>query len=208
MSLSPPNPRNIYIVGAQCTGKTTLVHALERFFALNTETITPPRIVTELARKVLREIDFKTADIRDSPTLSFELQKLILQRQYKAEIIPDGEWLISDRSAVDPVMYAKHLCGEDAVQDMLNTSEWGVLSQSMRASTVVVCEAGTDWLKDDGVRLMPENRNDWMELHNKFCDFMVERGIPFVVLPNTTTDIESRVEFVVSIWRQARDMGL
>lgn len=105
-------------------------------------------------------------------------------------------------------MYAKHLCGEDAVQEMLNTPEWGVLSQSMRASTVIVCQAGTDWLKDDGVRLMPENGSDWMELHNKFCDFMVERGIHFVVLPNTMTDIESRVEFVVSIWRLGPDTSL
>lgn len=177
------------------------MHALDRFFTSNTGAAGLPRIITELARAVLQEIDFKTADIRDSPTLSFELQKLILQRQFEAETKFDDGWLISDRSAVDPVMYAKHLCGEDAVQALLDTREWKILAQSMRASVVIVCEAGTDWLKDDGVRLMPENRSDWMDLHRKFCDFMVEMGIPFAVLPNSTTDIESRVGFVVNLWK-------
>lgn len=199
-----PSPRNIYIVGAQSTGKTTLVHALERFFnqlTSDTETLSPPRIVTEVARKVLREIDFKTSDIRDSPTLSYELQKLILQKQYEAESGFDNGWMISDRSAVDPVMYAKQHVGEAAVQELLDTREWKVLEQNMRASLVVVCEAGTDWLKDDGVRLMPESREDWMDFHIKFCNFMVERGIPFVVLPNTMTKLENRVEFVAKLWQ-------
>lgn len=196
----PPNLRNIYIVGAQCTGKTTLVHALERFFASDAGN-TPPRIVTELARDVLREINFKTADIRDSPTLSFELQKLILQRQYEAEIIPDGEWLISDRSAADPIMYTKHLCGEDAVQALLNTPEWGILAERMRASAVIVCEAGTVWLKDDGVRLMPESRSDWMDLHEKFCRFLAEMRIRYTIVPNSMTDIDDRVKHVVDFWK-------
>lgn len=200
MSPPPPNLRNIYIVGAQCTGKTTLVHALERFFASDAGN-TPPRIVTELARDVLREINFKTADIRDSPTLSFELQKLILQRQYEAEIIPDGEWLISDRSAADPIMYTKHLCGEDAVQALLNTPEWGILAERMRASAVIVCEAGTVWLKDDGVRLMPESRSDWMDLHEKFCRFLAEMRIRYTIVPNSMTDIDDRVKHVVDFWK-------
>lgn len=209
MSPPLPQPRNIYIVGAQCTGKTTLVNALERFFKgwAPTGTIKPPRIVTEVARTVLRENNFQTAEIRDSPTRSFELQKLILQKQYEAEDVSEDRWIISDRSAVDPVMYAKHHAGEDAHQILLETPEWRKLERKMRSSVVIVCQAVPAWLKDDGVRLMPKDDSDWTEFHNIFCDFLTERKIPFVILPNSTIDLDSRVKFVFNLWQASNSLN-
>jgi uridine kinase len=107
-----PAPKNIYIIGAQCTGKTTLVKELQAYFAqsVNCHAYSSPSIITEVARKVLKEYEFNRNDITNSVERCFALQEHILQAQYEAELSMSQEqpnkWYISDRSGVDPVAYA------------------------------------------------------------------------------------------------------
>ncbi|KAH6634870.1 hypothetical protein B0J18DRAFT_32817 [Chaetomium sp. MPI-SDFR-AT-0129] len=83
MDTSKP-PTSIYIVGAQCTGKTTLVNNLQAYFANAIPSALPPAIVTEVARTVLQAHNFTARDVR-IPARSLELQRLILQAQAVAE---------------------------------------------------------------------------------------------------------------------------
>jgi len=107
--------RNVYIIGAQCTGKTTLAKALiSRLTALpqeafhpspssptptlsaNDEPLKPPLytpdltypepiLITELARQIIRDNPIATSDIRNAPSLSLKLQTTILKHQHAIE---------------------------------------------------------------------------------------------------------------------------
>ncbi len=48
--------------------------------------------------------------------------------------------------------------GQDSARPLCESAEWLELRDRMAESLLIVCEAGCDWLADDGVRLMPEDR--------------------------------------------------
>lgn len=156
-----PN-QNIYIIGAQCTGKTTLVNALESEFARTTQhegilRFSKPTIIRELARKVLKEKQFTREDITTSPARALMLQQHILDAQFYAERAVSApaapsEWYMCDRSGLDPIVYALLFVGEDAAAELLATDTWKELEKRMKESIVVLCESGCVWLEDDGVR--------------------------------------------------------
>lgn len=99
-------PKNLYIIGAQCTGKTTIVNALRDHFnregsrIWRGKPISPPAFIVELARTVLVKHDFRAEDITSSPTRSLQLQNLILQAQAEAERAVSDVWFVSDRSGL------------------------------------------------------------------------------------------------------------
>lgn len=198
-------PISIYIIGTQGTGKTTIVNKLDRLFC-STPVAPPmkkPQIIREVARKVQRIHPIPTESIRSDPSQSLQLQKRIQAAQFKAEreALQRGSWFISGRSGFDPIVYARRYVGSEAAADMME-SVWCVeLMERMSASLVVVCESGMGWLQDDGVRLMPEDREDWMQLHNLFCEMLDEAGLMYFVLPAGITDLSGRVEFVLSKWK-------
>ncbi len=82
----------------------------------------------------------------------------------------------------------------------MRTGIWEELKERMGQSLVVVCEAGADWLIDDGVRLMPEDKADWTALHDLFCSLLRDAGLDYVVLPCEVKDIGERVQFVLDRW--------
>ncbi|KAK7910583.1 hypothetical protein PG985_013064 [Apiospora marii] len=212
---SPPPPI-IYIIGAQSTGKSTLVDALEAHFRQDSSSSSLPKpiVIREVARAVLREHHYTAQDIRDSPTRALELQRLILAAQADAErkaaIVSDSTkshpWLISDRSAIDPVVYAWQYVGPEAARALIGSANWQDMRDRMAASLVVVCEAGVDWLTDDGVRLMPTGRDEWAKTHEVFCQVLEEAQVRYVVLPCGLGRTEERVEFVLREFGTARCM--
>lgn len=202
-------PRNIYIVGAQCTGKTTLVKALQDHFNTansrsdsNGRSTTRPKIITETARIVLQQHKFTADEITSSPTRALALQQLILQAQVKAEsaALEQRDWFISDRSGVDPLVYTRKYVGEDAANDLVKSAEWLELGKRMEKSVVIVCEAGANWLTDDGVRLMPESTDAWISFHQFFCHCLDDWGMSYEVLPCDMTSLRERVRFVLERW--------
>jgi predicted ATPase len=206
-------PRNIYIVGAQCTGKTTLIKALQDHFK-NTEDFggypfSRPKTITEVARTVLKQHNFTADDITSSPARSLALQQLILQAQVATErdISAQNDWFISDRSGADPIVYARKYVNEDAASDLIRSAGWLELRDRMRNSVVVVCEAGADWLTDDGVRLMPKDRAEWIRFHQLFCSCLDDWGLNYEVLPYEVSNLHERVTFVLERWEQAYKKG-
>jgi nicotinamide riboside kinase len=203
-------PRDIYIVGAQCTGKTTLTKALQAHFNDGDHTyecvggyhVSAPKIITEVARIVLKQHNFTADDISSSPARALALQQLILQAQVRAEsaALEQGEWFISDRSGADPIVFARKYVGENAATDLIKSAEWLGLRERMRKSVVIVCEAGADWLTDDGVRLMPGSKEDWVGFHHLFCQCLDDWGLTYEILRCDVTSLPERVAFVLGKW--------
>ncbi|KAH7016363.1 AAA domain-containing protein [Microdochium trichocladiopsis] len=202
---------NIYIIGAQSSGKTTLVQALETHFTNQHETLSAsaaPRFIKEVARKVLDKHGYTAEDIVTSPQRTLQLQKLIIEAQARAEYEPANSdtpatnatcppSFISDRSAIDPVVYARQYVGLQESQGLLELPEWRQMHKRMQASLIILCEPRSDWLKSDGVRLMPRDNEEWMLTHKLFCDVLNEVGLSFVVLSEGMSDIKVRVGFVL-----------
>ena len=196
---------NIYLVGAQCTGKTTLVKALLKHFEKHDncrwqgQQIQKPRVIIEVARGVMQKHGLNAEDVTSLKGRGIEMQKLILEAQLQAEFESDG-WFISDRSGFDPIVYARRYVGDDAAQELMASNAFAVLQKNMQQSLMIVCEAGADWLFDDGVRLMPTSRDDWVDFHKLFCASLDSIGMSYVVLPYSITRPEERVDFVLERW--------
>ena len=54
----------------------------------------------------------------------------------------------------------------------------------MKEGVVAVCEAGGEWLINDGVQLMSDDRIAWCEMHTRFCSTLNDLGVIYTVLPN------------------------
>lgn len=199
---------NIYVIGPQSTGKTTLVNKLRDDLRhwLASAAIEPPQIVTEVARTVLTKHKYTANDITSSTDRCLELQKLILEAQAAAEkeALLHSSWFISDRSGFDPLVYAREYVSPEAVVEMQRLPAWIEVKARMENSLIVVCEAGTPWLMDDGVRLMPNNEDAWMKLSRDFCDLLDKSGFSYCVVPRTMVDLSERADFVLARWEERR----
>ena len=74
------------------------------------------------------------------------------------------------------------------------------VSKTPSRERIFVCEPKTDWLVDDGVRLMPENKEDWRAFHELFCAFLDNANISYIMLSCDIADLKERVRLVVQHW--------
>ncbi|KAF5249569.1 hypothetical protein FANTH_5162 [Fusarium anthophilum] len=199
---------NIYIIGPQSTGKTTLVNKLQADLEhqLVDSSIDKPQIVSEVARTVLAKHEYSAHDIQTSTIRCFELQQLILEAQASSEkeALETSSWFISDRSGFDPLVYAKRYAAPGAVQALQQLPAWKDVKARMERSLIVVCEAGTPWLMDDGVRLMPGSDGEWMQIFHDFCEMLDGVGLEYCVVPRAVLDISERATFVWARWTERR----
>ncbi|KAI4144872.1 MAG: hypothetical protein LQ340_006507 [Diploschistes diacapsis] len=211
-SLNAREPKNIYIIGSQSSGKTTLISALVTYFTNKSNltwkglAIKKPQILQEVARQVLQDHNSTGKDVSESKTRALELQTLILQAQYKAENAAKSSWFISDRSGVDAIIYCKCYAGETGTKKLVNTKEWKELEITLRDSLIIVCEPVKSWLEEDGLRFMPKDALAKIELvsaiHQLFCDFLDQANFRYSVLPNTLCELIGRLNFVIGKWRE------
>jgi nicotinamide riboside kinase len=193
--------RNIYVVGAQCRGKTTLVNALEDHFKSNEvkRTLQQPTIIREVARTVLKEKGFTRDDLATSPIRALQLQQHILDAQLHAEGAKNktasSNWYICDRSGLDPNVYAQLFAGRSAAEDMLESEAWQALERRMKNGIVMLCEAGCTWLIDDGIRLMPDGLDDWMRV-DSFRELLDARGIAYTIIWKDVISLPERLKMV------------
>ena len=204
--VTTPKPPNIYVIGAQSTGKTTLVSALDEYFEQHrtylSEPVTRPHIIKEVARSVLREHHFTAGDIATSKPRALQLQRLILNAQSKAEQSFGQEWYITDRSGLDPLAYAHQYVGDEEARQLRQEDAWQDVEKRIREGLVIVCGIGGEWLVDDGIRLMPESRDDWVKIQSVFCSLLDELGMQYTILPSSVRNLGSRVDFDIEQWRQ------
>ncbi|CAL1711827.1 unnamed protein product [Somion occarium] len=94
----------IFVLGPSSSGKTTLCDALVEDLCLDRS-----KYIKEVARKVMRSTGFTRND-----THTYDMQAAIMKAQIEAETrvlhdaksTSEGLVLLSDRSAVDPIVYA------------------------------------------------------------------------------------------------------
>jgi nicotinamide riboside kinase len=193
--------RNVYIIGAQSTGKSTLVNALATSYALESVgRAGQPQIIREVARTVLKDKSFTREDITNSPSRAFELQRHILDAQREAEASASNDasysWYICDRSGLDPIVYAQLFVGKDAANLLMTSEAWRELEPKMRAGIVMLCEAGCSWLIDDGTRLMPDDVDAWMRVDAAFRALLEAQGIGYTVISKGMVSVQERVNVV------------
>ncbi|KAE8151412.1 AAA domain-containing protein [Aspergillus avenaceus] len=195
-------PRNVYFVGAHGTGKTTVLQALRKH--LTTHLITEmygheteyPNFIEEVVREVMQR-DGYTGEHVKMPSVGLELQKRTLMAQFKAEQALETKWFISDRSGIDPIIYARVFQGEQAAEELTRLSEWHVLRERMRHALVIVFEPGNErWLEVDGVRVICKDLEEWRAIGTAFCQALEDHGIQFAIMPRDLEDLNQRVLFV------------
>lgn len=202
--------RFIYLVGAQCTGKTTLVQALEVWLQKNAPHVSHVSI-REVARNTLKLHQFTRIDIRNGGSRLMDLQKLILEGQAEKEReLQSGivDLVLADRSGIDPLVYARMYGGETAWSTLLEEDSWRLAESNMRNGIIVVCEPVQKWLHDDGIRLMPLDWKEWLAMHDLFCQTLRELQIPYTVIPADTSDLSERVGKIVSLYQSSFDEPL
>lgn len=243
-------PPNVFIIGAQSTGKTTIVNALEKLLddqtageqlnatiadaesntgetsylggrkpadagstwrgSLVGEASSKPKFIREVARTVLQNLNVTRDDLTtvlSSRDRAISIQRAILQAQFQNEkAITDADpnaWYVSDRSGLDPIVYAGLFVDNSAAKGLFATPEWLELEARMKAGVVILLEAGTTWLHDDGTRHMPKDKKQWMMIHDEFRRLLQEREITFHQISHQSTILEDRVELVIAAWQKS-----
>ena len=127
-----------------------------------------------------------------------------MEAQHHAEAATDGRWFISDRSGVDPLIYAQRFVGEEGFTTLIQTDIWSQLYARLREGVVFVSEGCPSWRTDDGVRLMLKSEAEWLSIHHGFCETLDRLGIDYITIPKEVGNLGERVELVLRIWKDMR----
>ena len=188
-------PRNIFIIGPHCTGKTTLVLKLEEIMSSDDISASRPAIIHEVVRHVMNTESFSVDDFGTERWI--QLQQCTLTTQADTEEQLQDRWFISDRSILDPIVYAQ-LRG-NSLGDLRETETFRASVKRMQDGLVILCEAGRRaWLSSDSVRTSFDNVRQWEAMTEQFKTLLAEECIPYCVLPCVFASIEERVNFVVT----------
>ena len=193
-------PLCVYIIGPQSTGKTTLVNALSRAFNDKVP------IIREIARKVMAEKGYSKIDVdSENKERRLSMQRDIFTAQVEAEMSllssSEGASFLSDRSAIDPLIYLLRYSGREELDRLTTTEMWQAVRDRYRdtsKSLVLLLLPVEQFLDDDDIRYVPKSLEDWHALAEDFRGFMTEEGIPFIGIGEECLEIEERVLFVLS----------
>ncbi|KZT10827.1 uncharacterized protein LAESUDRAFT_809721 [Laetiporus sulphureus 93-53] len=182
----------IFVLGPSSSGKTTLCEALAKDLEID-----PSCYIKEVARTVMRAQGFTRAD-----TDTYEMQYAIMSAQLRTEEEVIGRMggsnavrLLSDRSAIDPIVYASTSTVSGALerrQRLLADSSLHAILPFYRDSLFVVLQPVREWMIDDGVRSLED---PWIYLQTLHAT-LDELKIPYIVIGEDTRDINHRVGLV------------
>ncbi|PYH87641.1 hypothetical protein BO71DRAFT_340581 [Aspergillus ellipticus CBS 707.79] len=200
-------PKNVYIVGAHCTGKTTLVAALKEYLTASQASLihdkdTPcPVFIDEVVRGVMQREGFIASDVKH-PTIGPSLQHRTLLTQYCAEKALEDQWFIADRSGIDPIVYASVFLGRDEAEKLAGGPEWKALRKSMQDAVVFLCGTHHEaWLSNDPKVRVTVSLEEWRGIGQGFHDALEGYRIPYVTVPVDVWKVEDRVRHIENVLR-------
>lgn len=185
----------IYVVGPQSTGKTTLVNALVQRLGLDVP------VIKEVARQVMQEKGYTREDVdSDIRERRLSIQEDIFKAQLEAESkILDSRtnaFFLSDRSAIDPVVYLAHYSGVEEARKIMSTSDWQKAREryaDSKRTLIILLLPVMEFLVDDDFRYVAKSYQDWCALAKTFQTLMKEEGIPVVEIGEECLEIQARV---------------
>ncbi len=139
---SDSRPR-VYLVGAHATGKTTLARWIRDRFGLP--------MISEVARRVLAEMEIPISALRANLTLVNEFQARVFEEQMQAEASHDGPF-VSDRAFCN-IAYAAHHA--TILQEVAKDPRLPAYMDTVRQGIVFFLRPHKELLAPDGVREQP-----------------------------------------------------
>ncbi|KAK7047003.1 AAA domain-containing protein [Favolaschia claudopus] len=182
--------RRVYVVGPSSTGKTTLCDALAKRLGIEEN-----RLIKEVARTVIKELGLSRSDIG-----LLDMQKAIMLGHLKREQECEAETYLSDRSAVDPIVYAIFTAAnaQDAVarkETLVSLPEFQEALPRYRQSLFILLGTVREWVVDDGFRHV----GDETKLLTIFRDVLVELGIRYREIGSEMRFLPERTAFLESL---------
>jgi len=190
--------RNVYIIGPQSTGKTTLVNALVERFRGDVP------VIQEIARHVMKEKGYSRIDVDSTDSeRRFAMQNDIFHAQLEKEdsYLQSGTTFVSDRSAIDPLVYLMHYSGTKMLDKVTSRVEWQKVRErygDAKESLVVLLLPVEEFLIDDDIRYMAKSVHDWHSLAVSFQRFLHEQDIAAIEFGEESRDIGDRVECLLT----------
>jgi len=138
------------------------------------------------------------------------MQRTIMRAQLEREQaarsvagVSSVRMVLSDRSAVDPVVYAvvtaaNEETGRERMRVLVDTPEFQTALRRYQEGTFVLFKPVPEWFVDDGVRSM-EQQDRTLEAFRKI---LKELDIPYVELGEEIKDLQARVTFAMGLINQ------
>jgi len=180
----------VYLVGAHATGKTTLARWVRDRFGLP--------MISEVARRVLAEMEVPIEALRANLHLVNEFQARVFEGQIAAEAAQDGAF-VSDRAFCN-IAYAAH--HSTILPEIAADARLARYIDSVREGVVFFLRPHKELLANDGVREMPS----WDDVLR--VDGMVKLLLELFSIPYVQIDCLSMQERVRLIDRALGLAGL
>lgn len=203
----------IYIIGAQFTGKTSLVEGLMKALRVQYAN-TAVHLVGPAYETLIKHGYYKGDDFRRGDQASLDFHRDTLFQQQVAERMTEsevkaaqdvsnaldkktGSIIVCDGSGLDPMVYAQQFCGKAPALEYLEGKCWHNTISRMRKGVVVVCTPVVEWLFDNGSRSMPQDDQEWFATHDHFLRLLKENEIAYNILPSYVKEHNDRVVLVM-----------
>jgi hypothetical protein len=166
-------------------------------------------VIQEIARNVMEEKGYSRIDVDSTdPERRFAMQHDIFHAQLEKEdsYLESGTNFVSDRSAIDPLVYLMHYSGTKSLDKMTSGVEWRKVRErygDTKESLVVLLLPVDEFLIDDHIRYMAKSIQDWHSLAASFQRFLHEQDISAIEFGEERRDIGNRVDRVLTELRKS-----
>lgn len=154
--------------------------------------------ITEIARQVMKEKGYTRKDVGN-----VQMQLDIMERHLEQEeegLASERPVILCDRSAIDPVVYAK-LTSRNGDQSglLVNNSTFQRALKRYRKPTsiIILLTPVKEWIVDDGIRSL-EHQEECLRL---FRDLLKAFKIPYREISHDMKFLDERVVFTLGLGR-------
>eukprot|EP01130_Rhizamoeba_saxonica_P007674 TRINITY_DN310_c0_g2_i3.p1 TRINITY_DN310_c0_g2~~TRINITY_DN310_c0_g2_i3.p1 ORF type:complete len:645 (+),score=105.68 TRINITY_DN310_c0_g2_i3:1230-3164(+) len=183
----------MYIIGAHCVGKTTLLN-----YFVNQQ---PRQVhhIKEVARNLLSKSKINKKDLQDDDVF-FSFQQQLFERQNICEKERMHRSFVSDRCCLDPLVYTREKSEEKYnLFCEKNKAQLEQIKDRYRKQNthLVIIKPNPNIVKDDGVRLNADIEH-MNQVHECYTDTLEELGIEYDIIH--AEPLEERYSIICDIW--------